>query len=92
MAKPKVVSDRQTTWATARDLATVAELARIWGVSRQRAAKVVSEHGFPEAYELHGGQLVYSVAEANAWRAARRASAAARGRSGVKAGSRKGKG
>lgn len=48
------------------------ELARTWGVSRQRIAQLVTQPGFPAAVGRANGGDVWLLAECEAWRAGRR--------------------
>lgn len=50
-------------------LATVSGLARLWGVSRQRVHDMTRREGFPRPIHVEGStQVVFSIAEATAYR------------------------
>jgi hypothetical protein len=53
-------------------LATSAELAKRWGVSRQRGREIVAHPDFPAPVAEVSGRKVYAIAEADDWRAQER--------------------
>ncbi len=54
--------------ATCAGLVSQADLARRWGISRQRVGVLVRQPGFPEPATIVNGQPAWLADEANVWR------------------------
>lgn len=61
-------------------LGSVTDLARRWGVSRQRLSQLVGEDDFPKPVCEVNGRPVYLVGECDEWRQARPRTGSAGGR------------
>jgi predicted DNA-binding transcriptional regulator AlpA len=54
-------------------LATQSDLARRWGISRQRVNQLMQKEGFPEPEQTLGsGQQLFDLEKADTWRKERR--------------------
>lgn len=63
------VDDLKHAIQEAGETATMAELARRWGVSRQAVKKMVDRPGFPDPLVVTpGGTAIWLVDEADAYR------------------------
>lgn len=54
------------------EIASAADLARRWGVSRQRVSRLIREDGFPAPVAEVSGHPVWATREADEWREKRR--------------------
>jgi hypothetical protein len=49
-------------------LVTLADLARLWGVSTQRAHQIAEANAFPEPVATVGGRKLWATAQLAGWR------------------------
>ena len=65
------MNDVRSAVVAAGGLCSIADLARRWGVSPQRARVLVRKPGFPEPILSEGNIELWPADEADAWKAAR---------------------